>query len=180
MAAEEKEEQVRKVKRSSKKSGKEKIQKGEQGETVHGKKAGTFDIWAAAKFEKVEKEEIIPLPDPETLKVLEQFAPGEITKILETTRETIISFNEINKENAKTDNEIRKDIVFTENEINKKNARSERIASFFGPILGFFIAALFLLAAWDLINKGHDTAGTVLGTIDIVALVTVFITGRKN
>ncbi|MCP5108049.1 MAG: hypothetical protein GY950_31975 [bacterium] len=61
MAAEEKEEPVRKVKRSSKKSGKEKIQKGEQGESGHEKKAGAFDIWAAAKFEKMAPLAPVPL-----------------------------------------------------------------------------------------------------------------------
>ncbi len=47
-----------------------------------------------------------------------------------------------------------------------------------GQNYGFIIAILFLVAASVLIGLGHDTAGTVLGTIDLVALVAVFVYGK--
>lgn len=47
-----------------------------------------------------------------------------------------------------------------------------------GQWLGFVIALAFLgVSAW-LINGGHDTAGVILGSVDLVALVAVFVTGR--
>lgn len=49
-----------------------------------------------------------------------------------------------------------------------------------GLVTGFFVAVLFLgVAAW-LINDGHEVAGTVLGSFDLVGLVAVFVLGRRN
>ena len=48
-----------------------------------------------------------------------------------------------------------------------------------GLILGFFVTMAFLAAAVFLIERGHDVSGTILGTVDIVALVTVFVLGRR-
>lgn len=44
-----------------------------------------------------------------------------------------------------------------------------------GQFLGFGIAVLFGLGSWDLIKSGHEVAGVFLGTIDLVALVSVFV-----
>ena len=49
-----------------------------------------------------------------------------------------------------------------------------------GLAAGFVVAVLFLgVAAW-LINDGHEVAGTVLGSFDLVGLVAVFVLGRSN
>lgn len=45
---------------------------------------------------------------------------------------------------------------------------------------GFIITLAFLFVSGWLINRGHDVAGTVLGTVDLVALVTVFVVGSRN
>ena len=37
----------------------------------------------------------------------------------------------------------------------------------------------FLYAAYDLTREGHDVAGIVLGTVDLVALVSIFVLGKK-
>lgn len=48
-----------------------------------------------------------------------------------------------------------------------------------GQMLGFVIALSFLgVSAW-LILAGHEITGAVLGTVDLVALVTVFVVGRN-
>lgn len=55
--------------------------------------------------------------------------------------------------------------------------RSDWARSFAGLVAGLIVALLFLYVSWDLISTGHDLAGTALGTVDIVALVGVFIYG---
>lgn len=52
-----------------------------------------------------------------------------------------------------------------------------RVAAY-GQIIGLIIALSFLAASTYLIGSGHDLAGGVLGTVDIVALVTVFVAGK--
>jgi hypothetical protein len=44
--------------------------------------------------------------------------------------------------------------------------------------MGFFIAVIFGVIAWDLAKSGFTVAASILGTVDLVALVTVFITGK--
>jgi hypothetical protein len=47
--------------------------------------------------------------------------------------------------------------------------------------MGFAIAIIFGLISWDLIKTGtvaSSIAGGFLGTVDLVALVAVFITSR--
>ena len=46
--------------------------------------------------------------------------------------------------------------------------------------LGFVVAVLFLGAATYLIATGNAVAGTILGTVDLVALVSVFVLGRRE
>lgn len=47
-----------------------------------------------------------------------------------------------------------------------------------GQWMAFIIAMFFGLVAWDLAKSGREATASILGTIDLVALVTVFITGR--
>lgn len=55
--------------------------------------------------------------------------------------------------------------------------------NFCGLITGFLIALAFLgVSAW-LIHEGHDVSGTILATVDIVALASVFVyanSGRRR
>ncbi|MCY4103088.1 MAG: DUF2335 domain-containing protein [bacterium] len=49
-----------------------------------------------------------------------------------------------------------------------------------GLVAGVVIALSFLgVAAW-LINGGHGVFGTILGSVDLVALVSVFVLGHRN
>lgn len=58
--------------------------------------------------------------------------------------------------------------------------RQEKYLEWAGLAAGLLIALAFLTAASLLVASGHDVAGTFLGTVDIVALVTVFVLGRRN
>jgi uncharacterized membrane protein len=49
-----------------------------------------------------------------------------------------------------------------------------------GVIVGFVVALAFLAASAWLILNGHEISGAVLGTVDLVALVTVFVLGRDK
>jgi uncharacterized membrane protein len=51
--------------------------------------------------------------------------------------------------------------------------------SYAGLIVGFVVAMAFLIASFLLIMAGHGWEGTVLGTIDIVGLVAVFVYGSQ-
>ncbi len=45
---------------------------------------------------------------------------------------------------------------------------------------GLIVALAFLGVSGWLISDGHELAGSILGTVDLVALVTVFVIGRKT
>lgn len=49
-----------------------------------------------------------------------------------------------------------------------------------GQWLGFAIAIAFLVGAILLILKGHDWAGAIIGTVDLVGLVAVFALGQRS
>jgi hypothetical protein len=49
-----------------------------------------------------------------------------------------------------------------------------------GLTAGFLVTLAFLGVAGWLINGDHEWSGTVLGSVDLVALVTVFVLGRKS
>ncbi len=52
--------------------------------------------------------------------------------------------------------------------------------SFAGLVAGLIIALAFLWASYQLIQDGHDFAGTILGTVDLAALVGAFIYGSQS
>ncbi len=49
-----------------------------------------------------------------------------------------------------------------------------------GQWMGFVIAIVFGLIAWDLAKSGFTVAASILGTVDLVALVAIFITGKLS
>jgi uncharacterized membrane protein len=49
-----------------------------------------------------------------------------------------------------------------------------------GQLFGFIIAISFLVVSGFLINQGHTVAGTVIGSVDLVALTTVFVVGQRS
>lgn len=49
-----------------------------------------------------------------------------------------------------------------------------------GQWMGFVVALAFLVVAAALILSGHEIAGTVLGTVDLIVLVALFAVGRQR
>jgi len=49
-----------------------------------------------------------------------------------------------------------------------------------GLFTGFTIGVLIIVLSFVLVLKGHDTSGTILGSIDLVSLVGVFVYGRSK
>lgn len=49
-----------------------------------------------------------------------------------------------------------------------------------GQTFGFIITLAFLVASFVLILKGHGVYGTILGGVDLITLVTIFVYGRKT
>jgi uncharacterized membrane protein len=49
-----------------------------------------------------------------------------------------------------------------------------------GQLFGLIVALSFLCAATILILANHDTAGTIVGSTDLVALVAVFVLGKRS
>lgn len=99
-----------------------------------------------------------PLPPPEILSEYEEVCPGTALKIV--TAFVNQSVHRIDMESKVVTSQLR---------------QSGR-----GQIYGFIIAVLFLLVSGSLIYTDHDVAGTILGTVDIVALCTVFVLGRER
>jgi uncharacterized membrane protein len=49
-----------------------------------------------------------------------------------------------------------------------------------GQIFGLVIGLFGLAAATVCVVSGHGTAGTIIGTVDLVALVSVFVIGKRR
>jgi len=97
-------------------------------------------------------------PPPMFLKGYEEVLPGAADRIFALT-----------ENNAK--NRI---------EINNKKLKIESRNSLLGLIFGFTITLAFLAASVYLIAGGKQIAGTIIGTLDLVSLVSVFVIGTKK
>ncbi|MCQ3811919.1 MAG: DUF2335 domain-containing protein [Acidimicrobiia bacterium] len=98
-----------------------------------------------------------PIPSPDDLREYEKVLPGLADRIV-TMAESQISHQQ-------------------QVELESLEFGSRR--SFAGLRAGFLIAVLFLCAAVWLVLADHDTAGIILGSVDLVGLVTVFVLGRR-
>jgi hypothetical protein len=59
-------------------------------------------------------------------------------------------------------------------------ARHQVALQWTGLFLGFLITIGFLAVSGWLVNGGHDVSGCIIGTVDLVALVTIFVIGRRS
>src|SRR6185437_15829468 len=94
------------------------------------------------------------LPDPEDLKKYDAAYPGLGRRIIEMVQEE------------------QKHLHYIE--------RAEVSLSRRGQLFGFVIAISFLVVAAVLVGLGHAVAGTIIGSVDLVALTTVFVVGRRS
>jgi hypothetical protein len=54
------------------------------------------------------------------------------------------------------------------------------VLALLGPVLGFVVVLAFLFTAAWLIDRGHSVEGTLLGTVDIASLASVFVVGVRQ
>lgn len=99
-----------------------------------------------------------PMPPPDVLKKYNDCAPNGADRILQMTEK-------------RSDHNMR---------MEDKAISGELQQSKLGQIFAFIIAMSFLIVSGLLIYLGHEVAGSILGTIDLVALVTAFLVGRQQ
>jgi hypothetical protein len=80
---------------------------------------------------------------------------------------------------AQADPELRK-LIERELERGYWDVRHQVYLQWTGLFLGFVTAMAFLAVSAWLISGGQPVAGTILGSVDLVALVTVFVVGRRS
>lgn len=99
-----------------------------------------------------------PWPDPVVLKGYEDQIPGSAKLLLEQA---------LKQSNHRMD-------------LEKRVTNDGTYRSWGGLISAFILCVLFLLASYDLILKGHDTAGASILTVTIVSLAGTFIYGTRS
>ncbi|WP_366518195.1 DUF2335 domain-containing protein [uncultured Mucilaginibacter sp.] len=97
-----------------------------------------------------------PLPDPETLQEYKEIYPESVQIIFDVFK---------NQSNHRIAMETR---VVT----------SQQKQSAWGQNYAFIIAMFVFAGSMFLIYLGHEVSGGILGSVDLVSLVTVFILGR--
>ncbi|WP_419802333.1 DUF2335 domain-containing protein [Mucilaginibacter sp.] len=97
-----------------------------------------------------------PLPDPETLQQYKEIYPESVQIIFDVFK---------NQSSHRTAMET---LVVT----------SQQKQSAWGQIYAFIIAIFVFAGSMFLIYLGHEVSGGILGSVDLVGLVTVFIMGR--
>jgi uncharacterized membrane protein len=98
-----------------------------------------------------------PIPPPELLRAYNEIVPDGANRIL------LMAENQSNH---------RIDLESTV--IKGDNRRAS-----WGLFTGYTIGILIIVLSYILIMNGHDLAGTVLGTVDLVGLIGIFVTGRN-
>ncbi len=99
-----------------------------------------------------------PIPSPNDLREYDQVLPGLADRIVKMAESQISHQQRIEKDSLEF------------------GARR----SFAGLRAGFLISVFFLCASVWLVLADHDTAGIILGSVDLVGLVTVFVLGRRE
>lgn len=97
-----------------------------------------------------------PLPPPGLLKAYNEAIPNGAERIL----------NEVQRQ-------CRHRMDLENRMIPEQHLQSRR-----GQVYGLIVALSFLVASFILIAMGFGIFGTIIGTVDLIALVTVFVTGR--
>jgi len=99
-----------------------------------------------------------PIPPPEELEKFDRIVPGSASKI----------FDQFIKQSDHRMN-LEKKVI------ESQSRQSER-----GQHYGFIITILFLVASFILGLKGYGVVASILGGSTVIALATLFITGKKK
>ena len=97
-----------------------------------------------------------PLPPPQELAAYEGVLPGSAERII-----------------ASSEKQLNHRISIETQTVTSQNMQSGR-----GQIFGFIIAIVAFLCSFASIAMNHAAAGTIIGTVDLVALVGVFVYGK--
>jgi uncharacterized membrane protein len=98
-----------------------------------------------------------PLPPPSELAEYERILPGSADRII-----------------ASSEKQLNHRIGIERQTIASQNLQSGR-----GQLFGFIIAVVGFLCSFGAIAMDHAAAGTIIGTVDLVALVSVFVYGKS-
>lgn len=106
----------------------------------------------------VKKQYSGPLPDGESIKVYDAVIPNGGDRLMSTVEKQLNHRIEIEK-------------IGVKRSFNQSST---------GQWMGFVIAIVFGFIAWDLAKAGFTVVASILGTLDLVALVAIFITGKLS
>lgn len=99
-----------------------------------------------------------PLPPPEILKGYDLVKPG--------FAERVFVMAEVQSKHRM--------------QLEKTVITGDHLKSWVGLFLGFFVACGVFYGSYDLVKKGHDTAGTILGGSALATLVGIFVRGSDQ
>lgn len=99
-----------------------------------------------------------PFPDPDLIQRYEDVLPGGADRVF-----TLIEVQSAHRQ-----------------QLERSNLRWATIRSFGGLIAGFIIALVGLIISGKVIIDGQAVAGTILGSGDLLALVSLFVFGQRG
>jgi len=65
-------------------------------------------------------------------------------------------------------------------DMDRRAQEAARRSEIMGACFGFILGLAGLAVAWFTVSRGHAAAGSVVGVIDVVALVGIFVHGRRQ
>ena len=112
-----------------------------------------------------------PVPDPALLAEYEQVVPGSALRLLDAA----LANMDHRQEMQKSDSDLRHETLA----LNGVAIRAQSGLGRRGQVFAFVLALIVLVGSIGLIATDRQIAGTILVTVDLVALVTVFIAGGR-
>jgi len=106
-----------------------------------------------------------PLPHPSILKEYEEIEPGSAKRIIDMAERTLIHHQEMEAE------QVRSEVA---------SSREAWARSRLGAIIGGVVALAFAAVALGIVLAGYPTAGAVLGSLEVGALVAAFMYGTRR
>lgn len=106
-----------------------------------------------------------PLPDPATLREYDELVPGSAKQFIDMAERAIPHHQEMEAEQLRIE------------AVSNREAWSR---SRLGAILGSVVALAFAGVALGAVLAGYPTAGAVLGSVEVAALVAAFMYGTRR
>ena len=106
-----------------------------------------------------------PLPDPSTLREYEDLVPGSAKRFIDMAERAIRHHQEMEAE------QVRSEVL---------SNREAWSRSRLGAIIGGIVALAFAGVTLGIVLAGYPTAGAVLGSLEVGALVAAFMYGTRR